>query len=130
MQNHRLPSFFLTNTTALYQALWLGLIVPDSQHFLQVVWNLFNQWQGNPSKLFLKGSVICNFYHVFCGVGKSRPLKSNSLNNLPCLCLMDSLGLWESWGHQPPPATALLQGVRARQCCYCSGDQDFLPEGL
>ena len=30
MQNCRPPSFFLTNTTTLHQALWLGLIAPDS----------------------------------------------------------------------------------------------------
>ena len=30
MQDHRPPSFFCTNTTALHQALWLGLIAPDS----------------------------------------------------------------------------------------------------
>ena len=30
MQNHRPPSFFLTNTTALHQALWLGWMAPDS----------------------------------------------------------------------------------------------------
>ena len=71
MQNHRLPSFFHTNTTALQQALWLG---PDStrlQHFPQVVLNLLNQWWGNPSKSFLIGNVIHNFYHVFCGMGYS-----------------------------------------------------------
>ena len=30
MQNCRPPSFFLTNTTALHHALWLGQIVSDS----------------------------------------------------------------------------------------------------
>ena len=30
MQNHKPPSFFLTNTTALHHVLWLGGIVPDS----------------------------------------------------------------------------------------------------
>ena len=31
------------------------------------------------------------------GAQESRPLKSNSLNNLPCLCLTVSLGVWEFW---------------------------------
>ena len=30
MQNHKPPSFFLINTTALHHALWLGQIAPDS----------------------------------------------------------------------------------------------------
>ena len=30
MQKHILLSFFHTSTTALLQALWLGLMVPDS----------------------------------------------------------------------------------------------------
>ena len=31
------------------------------------------------------------------GAQESRPLNSNSSNNLPCLCLMVSLGVWRSW---------------------------------
>ena len=30
MQKHRLPSFFMTDTTALYHTLWLGHMVPKS----------------------------------------------------------------------------------------------------
>ena len=30
MQNCEPPSFFLTNTTALYQTIWLGQMAPDS----------------------------------------------------------------------------------------------------
>ena len=30
------------------------------------------------------------------GVQESRPLKSNSSNNFPCLCLTVSLGVWKS----------------------------------
>ena len=69
MQNHRPPSFFLTNTTALHHALWL-----DSarlQHLLQMVLNLLNQGQGNSPKSFLKGSVICHFDHVLSRMSTS-----------------------------------------------------------
>ena len=118
------------------------LVGPDGtrlQHFLQVVPNLFNQQWGNASKSFLKGSVICNFYHMFRGMGKaqfcciqwehimvfsqeladsilqlraqeSRPLKSNSLNNIPCLCLMVSLGEWGSWDLSAPSSNCSSSG--------------------
>ena len=120
---------------------------PDNtrlQHFPQVVLNLFNQWWRNLSKSFLKGSVIHNFYCVFCGMGtaqfctgsnentswylarsqwaastsfgahESRPLKSNSSNNLPCLCLMVSLGVWGSWGSSAPSSNCTSSGVWAQ----------------
>ena len=48
---------------------------PDSaglQHLLQVVLNLLIQWRGYLSKSFLKGNVICYFYHVFCRVGTAQ----------------------------------------------------------
>ena len=39
MQNYRPPSFFLTNTTALHHALWLGQIGPDSSISCRWFWN-------------------------------------------------------------------------------------------
>ena len=42
------------------------------QHFPQVVPNLLNQWWGNSCKSFLKGSVIHDFYHMFCGMGTAQ----------------------------------------------------------
>ena len=48
MQNSRLPSFFLTNATTLHQALWLGLIAPDS--------NIFCRWFQTSS---INGGGIC-----------------------------------------------------------------------
>ena len=48
------------------------------------------------------------------GAQESRPLKSNSSNNLPCLCLTVNLGVWESWDSSAPPAIALPQGVWAQ----------------
>ena len=48
---------------------------PDStrlQHLPQVVPNLLNQRLGNLPKSLFKGSVICNFYHVFGGVGTAQ----------------------------------------------------------
>ena len=56
---------FLTNTTALHEALWLGQIAPDSNISHRWFQNLLNQWWGYLSESFFKGSVICYFYHVF-----------------------------------------------------------------
>ena len=36
------------------------------------------------------------------GAKESNSLKSNSLNNLPCLCLTVNLGVWGPWGSSPP----------------------------
>ena len=72
MQNYRPPFFFCTNTTVLHQALWLGLIAPDSNISHMWFWTSSTNSRGNPSKSFLKGSVICNFYCVFHGVGTAQ----------------------------------------------------------
>ena len=47
------------------------------------------------------------------GAQESRPIKSNLSNNLPCLCLTVSLGVWGSWDSSDHPAIALCQGVWA-----------------
>ena len=127
IQNHKLPSFFCTNTTALHQALWLGLMAPDFN--ISHRWLLTSSTKGGGICLncSLKGVssvtfIVCSVQWVqpnsvgskvkmswysarsqqvasaSLGVQESRPLKSNSLNNLPCLCLTVSLGVWESWG--------------------------------
>ena len=44
------------------------------------------------------------------GVQESRPLKSNSSNNLPCLCLTVSLGVWESWDSSAPSSNCSPSG--------------------
>ena len=43
-------------------------------------------------------------------VQESRPLKSNSSNNLPCLCLTVSLGVWESWDSSAPSTNCSPSG--------------------
>ena len=90
------------------------------QHLLQMILNLLNQGQGNLLKSLFKGSVICNFYHVFSRVStaqlhgvqgkhimvfsqlaasdssrvqESNPLKSSSSNSFPSLCLTVNLGV-------------------------------------
>ena len=48
---------------------------PDSarlQHLPQVVPNLLNQQQGDLPESLFKGSVICNFYCVFGGMGTAH----------------------------------------------------------
>ena len=68
---------------------------------------------------------------ISSGVQESRPLKSNSSKNLPCLCLAVSLGEWESWDSAAPysncsssrglgtgyAATALVTGVFFWRVC-------------
>ena len=44
------------------------------------------------------------------GVQESRPLKSNSSNNLPCLCLTVSLGVWELWDSSAPSSNCSSSG--------------------
>ena len=119
-------SFFHTNTMVLHQATLARSDGARFQHFLQVIPNLLNHWQWNSFKPFFKKGIVSYFYYMLCrmsttqlcqiqgehvhgiwpGAGelsassrvhKSRPFKSNSSNNLPCLCLTLSPGVWGSW---------------------------------
>ena len=127
MQKHRLPSFFHTSTMVLHQALWLGLMVPDSN--ISLKWFLTSSTNGGGIHLnhSLKGVssvtfMICSVEWVQpnsagskentswylarsqqaasanSGVQESKLLKSNSSINFTCLCLTASLGVWESAG--------------------------------
>ena len=127
MQKHRPPSFFLTSTMALHQALWLGLMVPDSNISLR--WFLTSSTIGSGIHLnrSLKGVssvtfMVCSVEWVQpssarsnentswysarsqraasanSGAHESRPLKSSLSNSLPCLCLTVNFGIWRS-GH-------------------------------
>ena len=131
MQNNRLPSFFLTNTTALHQALWLGWMAPDSNISCRWLWTSSTNGRGICVNWSLKGVssatfITCSMEWVqpnsdgsnentswylarsqwaasaSLGAQESKPLKSNSSNNLPCLCLTVSLGVWEHWGSSHP----------------------------
>ena len=44
------------------------------------------------------------------GTQESRPLKSNSTSNLPCLCLTLSLGVWGSWDSSAPSRNCSFSG--------------------
>ena len=122
IQNHRLPSFFLTTHHHIAPGTLTG---PDSaqlQHLLQVVHNLLNQCWGICLNHSLKGVSSVTF--IMCSIGwvqpnsagsnknmswysarsqqaastslgdqESNPLKSSSLNSLPCLCLAVNLGV-------------------------------------
>ena len=116
IQNCKPPSFFCTNITVLHQALWLGLMAPDSS--ISHWWFLTSSTNGGGIHLnhSLKGVstvtfIICSVEWVqpnsagfnentswylarsqqaasaSSGAQESRPLKSNLLNNLPHLCL-------------------------------------------
>ena len=143
IQKFKLPSFFCTKTMALDHALWLGLMAPDSNisfKWFLTSWtnggriHLNHSLKGVSSVTF----IICSMEWVLpnsagsnentswylarsqwaasasSGVQESRPLRSNSLNNFPCLCLTVSLGVWESWDSSAPLAIAHPQGVQAQ----------------
>ena len=117
---------------ALHQALWLGLMVPDSN--ISLKWFLTSSTNGGGICLnhSLKGVssvtfMICSVEWVQpnsagskentswylarsqwaastnSGVQESKLLKSNSSNNFPCLCHTVSLGVWE-WASLPIPS--------------------------
>ena len=134
MQNCRLPSFFLTNTTVLQQTLWLGWIVPDSR--ISHRWFKTSSTNGRGICLNCSLKGVSSITFIMCsvewvqpnsagskkntswylarsqqaasassGAQESNPLKSNSLNSLACLCLTVNLGVWGLWGSSSPPAT-------------------------
>ena len=132
MQNHRPPSFFLTNTTTLHHALWLDQTAPDSS----ISHRWFQTSSTNSGGIYmnhsLKGVSSATFYHVFGRVGAAqfcgvqwkhivvlgqepvggiyqlqRPRiqpHSNPVHWIvfPCLCLTVNLGVWGSWGLSTP----------------------------
>ena len=131
IQNCKPPSFFCTNTTVLHQALWLGLMAPDSN--ISHRWLLTSSTKGGGIHLnhslkwvSLVTFIVCSMEWVqpnsvgskentswylakswhaafaSLGVQESRLLKSNSSNSLPCLCLTVSLGVWESLDSSAP----------------------------
>ena len=160
IQNCKPPFFFHTNTTVLHQALWLGLMAPDSN--ISHRWLLTSSTNGGGIHLnhSLKGVslvtfIVCSvewvqpnssgsnentsWYSVksqraasaSSGVQESRLLKSNSSNNLPCHCLTVSLEVWESQDSSAPSSNCSLSGrFRHRWCSYCPGHRGFLSEGL
>ena len=160
IQKHRPPSSFCTSTMALHQALWLGLMAPDSN--ISFKWFLTSSTSGGGIHLncSLKGVssvtfMICSVEWVqpnstgsnenttwYLGrsqqaastnsrVQESRLLKSNSSNNLPCLCLNVSLGVWKLEDSLVLSYHPLdLGGFGHWQCSYCPGHWSFLPKGL
>ena len=136
---------------------------PDStrlQHFPQVVLNHLNQWQGNPSKSFLKGSVIHNFYHVFPWNGYS-PILLDPMRTHCGIWPEPAGSIYQLWGPgiqatqvqfikqftmsmpngqsggmgilgliSPLQQLHFFRGFRHRQHCYYPGHQGFLLEGL
>ena len=143
MQNHRLPSFFLTNTTALHQALWLGLIVPDSSISCRWFWTSSTSSRGICLNHSLKRVssvtfIICLVEWVQAnsvgsnentchgtqpgagGQHQPAPGAKNTTHSNPVHWIISHAFAWQSiWGYkdsgacQPPPATELTQVVWA-----------------
>ena len=124
IQKCKSPSFFHTNTTALHHALWLVLMAPDSNISFKWFLTSSTIGGGICLNCSLKGVpsvtfIICSLEWVQPSsarsnenmswylarswqavsansrVHESRPLRSNSSNNLPCLCLTVSAGVGE-----------------------------------
>ena len=156
MQKRRPPSFFHTNTTSLHQALWLGLMVPDSN----ISFKRFLTSSTNGGGIHLNRSLtgVLSVTFIICSiewvqpnpagssentlwylarswwtasansmVQESRPLKSNSSNNFPCLCLTVSLGVWKSADLPIPSCNPLDLGVLALAMQLPPWPQGFFP---
>ena len=142
MQNCRPPSFFLTNTTALHHAFWLGQIAPDSNISQRWFSNLLNQRQMNLPNSFLKRMsfvtfIVCSVEWVqpnsagsnentlsylaksqqaasaISGGQESNPLKSSSSNSFHVVAWQSVLGHKDPGTHFPPPLTGLLLVTQA-----------------
>ena len=125
MQKCKPPSFFLTSTTVLHQALWLGLMALDSS--ISFRWFLTSSTIGGVIHLKWSLNGVSSVTFMVCsvewvhpsstgsnenmswylarswqalsanlGAHESKPLKSNSSNSLPCLCLNVNFGVWGS----------------------------------
>ena len=165
MQKCKLLSFFLTSMTALHQVLWLGLMTPDSNISLRWFLTSSTISGGIRLNCSLNGVssvtfMVCSVEWVHpssagsnentswylarswqalsanSGAHKSKPLRSNSLNSLPCLCLIINFGVWGS-GHTsswtcrlpgsgiwvlvvwplPLPQGSSFREFGGRQCC-------------
>ena len=121
MQKHKPPSFFLTSTTSLHQALWLGLMAPDSNISLR--WFLTSSTISGGIHLNCSLKGVSSVTFMVCSVEwvqpsstrsnentswysarsrqassanswahESKPLRSNSSNSLPHLCLIINFG--------------------------------------
>ena len=134
MQNHRLPTFFLTNTTTLHQALWLGLTVPDSSISHRWFQTSSTSGRGICLNCSLKGVSSVTF--IMCLVewvqpnsmasnentlwylarnqqmASASPWTKNLTHSNPVCQIVSYAFAWQSiWGyedpgaHHPPPAT-------------------------
>ena len=160
MQNCKPPSFFLTNTTALYQALRLGQIAPDSS--ISCGW--FQTSSTNSGGICLNHSlkgvlsvtfIVCSIEWVQCnsvgsnentswylakgqqvasassGGQESNPLRSCTSNNFPCLCLTVSFGACDPWGSAPSPCSWTPSGGSGiGSAATTLATKGFLLEGL
>ena len=79
MQNCRPPFSFLTNTTMLHHALWLGLIVPDSSISCRWIWTSSTRGRGICLNHSLKGLSSVTF--IMCSVEWVQPNSMGSNKN-------------------------------------------------
>ena len=150
MQNCRLPSFFCTNTTALHQALWLGLIAPDSNISCRWFWTSSTNGGGIHLNHSLKGVSSITF--ILCSMEWVQPNSTGSNENTSwylarscagSICQLGGPGVQatqvqfieqftmslpngQSGGMgilgliSPLQQLDFFRGFRHRQCCYCT----------
>ena len=80
MQKCKLPSFFLTNTTVLHQALWLGLVAPDSNISLR--WFLTSSTIGGGIRLNRSLNGVSSVTFMVCLVEWVHPRSARSNENM------------------------------------------------
>ena len=131
IQKHRHPSFFLTRTTALHHALWMGHMAPKSSISHRWLWTSSTKGWGIHWNCSLNGAssiifIMCSVEWVQpslpdsskktswyltrndlaesakSGGHDSKPLKCSSSSNFPCPCHMVNLGDWGVWGSSSP----------------------------
>ena len=79
-QKYKLPSFFLTSTTALHQALWLGLMAPDSNISLR--WFLTSSTIGGGIHLNCSLNGVSSVTFIVCSVEWVHPRSAGSNKNM------------------------------------------------
>ena len=139
IQKCRLLSFFWTTTTTLHHALWLGWITPESNISHRCVQTSSTNGGGICLNHSLNGVslvtlITCSDEWVQLsslgsnekmswysakrdwaesarlGGHDSNPLRSNSSNNISCLCFTVSLGTWRPYAPSKASITSVCIG--------------------
>ena len=90
IQKCRPPSFFLTNTTALHHALWLGWIAPESSISCKCVWTSSTNSRGIHLNHSLNGVSLVTL--ITCSVEWVQPSSLGSNEKMSWYSAQERLG--------------------------------------